>query len=207
MLLNTLPDDLLIDIANYVGLDSHFDADTRSLFPDSISLCKLALCSRRLNIFTTPILYRTIMGTNRRRHAVPMLLKRILASPELGKQVKRYIGSNLGGIRLIDMSSYTEEDYVRAQLAIARFGNTRKQWMRKVIAGHGDVVTALLFTLLPNLEQLVMFSYQKGHRDDIEYVVKHASAKGRFKCLTRLQSVFIAPPQDSGLDIKPCYHT
>lgn len=202
MLLNTLPDDLLIDIAKYVGLDSHFHADTRSLIPDSVSLCKLSLCSRRLNTIATPILYQTIMSTRQRRHAVPMLLKRILVSPEIGNQVKRYIGSNIRGIRLFDMSSYTEEDYVRVQLAIARFGNARKRWLRKVIAGHGDAVTALLFTILPNLEQLVMFSYQKGHRDYIEYVAKQASMNGPFECLTRLQTVLIAPPHDSGLDIK-----
>ena len=206
MALNALPGEVLLVIATYVGSNSHHDLDDRTLLPllpDTTSLCKLALCSRRLNSIVTPIIYRTIISNRQRRHAVPMLLKRTIGNPSIAKQVQRYIGSNIRGIRLFDMSSYTEEDYIRVQLAIAKFGNARKRFLRNVMAGHGDAVTALLFALLPNLKEVVMFSYQKVDHDYIEYVVRQASAREGFAYLHRLKVVHIAPPPKCrGLDIK-----
>ena len=186
MALNALPGEVLLVIATYVRSNSHHDLDDHTLLPilpDTTSLCKLALCSRRLNSIVTPIIYRIIISTRQRRHAVPMLLKRMIRHPNIATQVEKYIGSNIRGIRLFDMSSYTEEDYIGAQLAIAKLGNPRKRWLRKVMAGHGDAVTALLFALLPNLEQMVMLSYQKGTSRLHRICSKASQRERRFRLL------------------------
>lgn len=131
-----------------------------NLHRGKVALSQLALCSRHLNIITTPILYQTVNQSG--EQALPALLKAILAKPELGNHITTYNAAIVDEDAELDMSAYTDEDFTRCQSAmtISHISeHDSEALMTSVRTGQWQALTAFLLLSVPNLEVLNMTAY------------------------------------------------
>jgi hypothetical protein len=154
MSLNVLPDEILADIFQLLGEQTDYDNE---LVKDG-TLYKVALCSRRLNKVATPMLYRTFIQT--RHSTLKKFLCRVLEEPKLRGFVRR-----LGTQQLIKPETtpfeYNDPNgYETAIRAVGLDSVESHNWITAVKAGDWDAIIALLFVLLPNLEEIHTLSWK-----------------------------------------------
>jgi hypothetical protein len=158
--LENLSSNILFEIIEWVGTDSYYPHYGFVTAQGTKFLYQLALCSRRLNMATIPVLYSTFTQTG--TAALPAFTKRVLGNPKLGAHVKKFVGSSISYDETLDMSSYSEEDFKRCLDAIQAVGGTEAvlgEWMEKVREGSWDAVAGVLVSLLPNIEVFEMASF------------------------------------------------
>lgn len=164
MLLEELPNDLLVEIVDWVGTDTFMRDYGIVIGRGTKSLHHLALCSRKLNTVATPVLYRTYTQTGEK--ALQEFLLRVLRNPDLGKHVKNFVASEISEDEQLDMSSWAEDDFQCCLVLINRISSTEKdsvlsseKWMNDVRLGDWDALSGLLISLLPNVEEIDMIAY------------------------------------------------
>lgn len=153
MSLNILPDEILVDIFQILGEESDYYDD---LVQDG-SLYQVALSSRRLNRLATPMLYRTFIQT--KHSTLKKFLRRVLEVPKLRGCVRRF------GIEQLEPGDATPFEcndpniYEAAIRAVEHDTAQSEDWIIAVRAGEWDAVIALLFVILPNLEEIHVLAW------------------------------------------------
>jgi hypothetical protein len=182
MSLDKLSDDLLLEIAEWVGTHAYHPflgniiavRGTRFLGP-------LALCSRRLNTIVSPLLYRTFAQTNKK--ALPALLRLVLEKPQIGEEVKKFVGTEMSTYLMdrerdnrLDMSRFSPLDYDRCRIAMGSFSGLQfdqANWLYSLQQGNWCAVVALLLLCLPNLEEIEMAHFYGRDREfEYEYITR-----------------------------------
>ena len=173
MSLDKLSDELLLEIAEWVGTNAYHPhlASTITVRGTQF-LGPLALCSRRLNTIISPLLYKTFTQTNKK--ALPAFLRLVLEKPQIGKEVKRFVGTELPLYQIdeeydnkLDMSQFSPQDYNRCRIAIGSFrGHESDQvnWLHFLREGSWCAAVALLMLCLPNLEEIELAQFYGGDR-------------------------------------------
>ncbi|KAF4634148.1 hypothetical protein G7Y89_g3964 [Cudoniella acicularis] len=148
--------DLLIEVAEWVGTDSH-DKQTGSLtIRGAYSLAQLSRCSRRWNRAAEHVLLRVSHLSQASQYALPGMLKRFMANYRFAAPIKKFT-CNCSWEQTLDMSRYTEEDFKACEQRIGTISIPAKDitlWATSIRAGEWDAVTALLLSFLFNLEEL-----------------------------------------------------
>lgn len=195
--INDLPSELIVKIirhvtdsiinSGYVSLDNEDDVDSsiRKDFPlhNSHSLLQFALCSRSLHRLVEPVLYeRFHYNAQAPTKGFLLFLKRILARPDLGKQIRVFHvdGTQAPGLGMImdeetypfvsymedyknhfksdsDVSCFTALDLKAVRKKIAEVDTTTREcfeWAMGVENGDLNSMIALVLTLTPNLQVL-----------------------------------------------------
>jgi len=125
-------------------------------------LYHLALCSRRLNSFTTPNLYKTV-----RQAGDGTLLHRLITNYHSGIRdgCRRFIGSSLdliGGWDPLSIPSFTEANFQECENIIHEvciLEDRVSDWIEELRAEDWDARTALGIILMTNLEEIEMEFY------------------------------------------------
>jgi hypothetical protein len=187
MAFERFPDEVLIGIVHYVGLDGRVS-----------SWRNLTSVNRTLHCIVTPLLYEQFTEAN--YSSAPKLLRTVLANPNLATGIRRYKGSGIpnahpqdhvrslsllyaaptfirnlhqsvlekGGLvegEFLDVSALQEVDFFNFQETMKRIGcQDRKDWVSDIRKGKWHAVTSMLLLLLTNLEELELLEY----RHDIE---------------------------------------
>jgi hypothetical protein len=179
MSLDKLSDDLLMEIAEWVGTDGYPPplANTIAVRVTRF-LGPLALCSRRLNAIVSPLLYRTFTQTN--KEALPAFLHLVLEKPQIGELVKKLVGTEIssysedGHNNRLDMSRFSVLDFDRCGIAMDSFDDLKidkPKWMADVKQGNWYAIVALLLLCLPNLEEIEMAWFYGRGRESI-YIIQ-----------------------------------
>jgi hypothetical protein len=155
-----LSDELLVEILKFASIGVY--DESQELVDTSKWLLDVSLCSRRMNSLTEPILYTQLKESGDR---LPKFLARILVRPDLARCVRIYHGTAMGSeIReeFLDVSDLVEDDWERIRTAVHRAGS-HADWYHALECGNWDAMTALMFHLLPNVQELKFsrWSYTK----------------------------------------------
>jgi hypothetical protein len=151
MSLDKLSNELLVEIA--LWLDSQLWTKQ--------SLLNLALCSRRLNIIATPIIYSSF--DDGCEEVLPVFLRTLLAKPELGLRVKSFSVTMVQAERsraMVDIG----QDFHRVTSAVERLStlksaNNSMAWINCIHFGDWHALVALALFHLPNLKEIKLCRY------------------------------------------------
>ncbi|KAH8671832.1 hypothetical protein BGZ60DRAFT_537282 [Tricladium varicosporioides] len=182
-ILNLLSDELLLQIIEYVGCSTEFSEYGGIAQHGPKQLRRLASCSRRLHKITLPVLYshyrehQEYTDTATKENCLQLFLCQILERPELAKYVQVWHGLARDNQNLedninedywyddnpLDMSRLEQKhwDAIHDLLTLVTNHNNdeSKKWASAIKHGSWDAVTALLLSVLPNLEELEFEGY------------------------------------------------
>lgn len=167
--LEDLANEILIKIFQYV--DTYFDDDVNHDYYSVLrSLLDLAVCSSRFHRLLEPILYSNVVikdNFNAKRFSgLPTFLCKILARPELARQVRSLHATARGSepgfdssemSSFLDMSSLIDPDRGRIRAAVQAASESNEEvedWIEAIEGGTWDSITALILSLVPNIADL-----------------------------------------------------
>lgn len=180
MLLQDLSPEILLQIADYVGQTNW------GYRQGTTDLLHLGRCSRQFNIFTTPLLYRTVATGA----GIAMLLHRLITQrpTDVSTSVKTFISTESftpdgDGSEVLSMAAFPEEDLLMCDAMIREICTSEERaasWINEVRAGRWEDLLALTLALLPNLEQIQMQDYMPWYTSPPEalstnYVLSRAA--------------------------------
>lgn len=162
--LEDLANEILIKIFQYVDNYSYSDINHRS-YSAIQSLLNLAVCSSRFHSLVEPILYSNVVVSDKHHSkqlsGLPTFLCRVLARPELARQVRSlHAIARGGGINdeFLDVSSLIDPDRGRIRAAVQAASESNEEvedWIKAIEGGTWDSITALILSLAPNITELL----------------------------------------------------
>lgn len=162
--LEDLANEILIKVFQYV--DTYFYSDINHRSYSAIqSLLNLAVCSSRFHCLLEPILYSNVVikdsySDAKRLSGLPIFLCRILARPDLARQVRSLHAMARGNDRRcedLDVSSLIDPDRGQIKAAIQAASESNEDvedWIKAIEGGTWDSITALILSLTPNIAEL-----------------------------------------------------
>jgi hypothetical protein len=167
--LEDLANEILIKISQYV--DTYFHGDVNHVYYSPIrSLLNLAVCSSRFHRLLELILYSNVVIRDdshaKRFPGLPAFLCRILARPELARQVRSLYATARGSepgfdssemSSFLDMSSLIDPHRGRIRAAVQAASESNEEvedWIEAIEGGTWDSITALILSLAPNIAEL-----------------------------------------------------
>jgi hypothetical protein len=167
-----LPNETLIDIVKYAGIDGTIS-----------SWVNLAGCNQTLNRIATPMLYLNFIESGCK--SAPKLLRTALSNPQLANYVRRYTGKGIPKGEFLDVSDFSHLDFTACQERLNALQVTLKEtgatiedmenWVIGIRKGRWHAVTSLLVLLLPNLEDIEMINYRHDDTGDMEHALALAA--------------------------------
>lgn len=155
MSFNALPDEILLEIFGWVRSDHYNDFNTDLYTFETMVLCQLALCSRRLTSLSTPILYETFVCDETR--VTKQFLHRVLSMPALANHVKKFFLFKSFDRNMPEERILEGLDLYRTAIEEVGLDKTESEaWLKDVAAGDWDASTALLLTICPNLDEIYL---------------------------------------------------
>jgi len=153
-----LSNELLVGILKFASIGVY--DEFQELVDTSKWLLDVALCSRRMHNLTEPILYTQFKESGNR---LPKFLARILTRPDLARCVRIYhgIAISMGSMNIeefLNVSDLAEDDWERVRNAVHLAGS-HADWYHVLARGSWDAMTALMFHLLPNVQELEFSSW------------------------------------------------
>jgi hypothetical protein len=158
MSFNALPDEILLEIFGWVRSDHNNDYNDYNVYlykSETMVLCQLALCSRRLTSLSTPILYETFVCDEPR--VTKQFLHRLLRMPALANHVKKFFVLESFDRNMQQESILEGLDLYRTAIEEVGLDKTESEaWFKDVTAGDWDASAALLLTICPNLDEIYL---------------------------------------------------
>lgn len=155
-----LPDEIIYNVSEFVSDKSQAD------------LLHLAMCSRRLHAIAEPMLYRDFCEPDHSDTDIVQFMCRILARPDLARQVVSFRG--YCSTRIVkdgDSLDIQEEDWVRIHAAVGAISQPENDyvgWIGDIKHGLWDSIAVLLLCLVPNLQELG-FDYWAHDKRECEH--------------------------------------
>lgn len=162
--INDLPDELIISIARFITLHNTSAAvlSVPTIAVNNLTLLRLALCSHRFHSLVEPILYERFhdgWGSPQEFWERPLL--RLLTRPDLARRVRFIHWQDILGYSF-DVTSFGVEGWKAARnriMGLHESPTERDAWDETVEEVGLEAIVALLFVLTPNLEELVLNSF------------------------------------------------
>jgi len=212
MSLLALSTELLLSIATWVAVPS-LSIFHNSPSPTTASLASLALVSRHLNQITTPLLYHTFVQVG--YSALPLLLRALVEKPELCLLVKKLVISEIEDMVRMDMLDFSQTDLEKLGLEgedLRYFERENPEWRKQIEEGQWQAVIALLFLILPSLEEIDVESHRVSNEGSpkgyIDAALAYAAArqlipesKHCLRCLKRVSMAYYDSMMGISIDV------
>jgi hypothetical protein len=207
MTLLALSTELLLSIATWVAVHP-LEIFHNSLSPTTTSLASLVLVSRHLNQITKPVVYHTLVQLG--YHTIPLLLHALVEKPELCPLVKKLVIFEIRDTVRMDMLDFSQTDLVKLGLEgedLRSFERENPEWREQIEEGQWQAVIALLFLILPSLEEIDI----ESHGSTMGYIdtaLAYATArqlipesKYCLRCLKRVSMAHVDSMAEISIDI------
>lgn len=176
--LEDLPNEILIRVFQYVET-SFYDSTNHRFRTGVQSVLNLAVCSSRFHRLLDTILYSNAVIKHdsgaKKPPGFPTFLCRILARPELARQVRSLHavarGSDFADGGYLDASNLTDPERRRIRAAVQAASESQEEaegWINGIERGAWDSMTALVLFLAPNIAELEL-EFENWNQTDNSY--------------------------------------